>query len=552
MTTIDTQPASAAPSGSRLVGSGFVGSVADWVTTTDHKRIGRLFLAISTLAFLEAVVVAALLAVERIDIDSTMLDMGSLTQLFSLYRFEFTYLVLAPAAVGVALAIVPLQVGARSLVFPRLALAGFWTWFIGADLAIYALLRNGGPGGGNARFVDLFTLAMALVMAGLIAAAGSVAATVLTNRTPGMTLRRVPFFSWASLVMSTTLLVTLPVAIGNLLVVYTAHKYPSPSPLSGNRAVEQWVGFAFTQPTTLLFLLPALGLLADTSATALRARLRPRGAIFGAIALAGTAMFAAAMQAPVVLDANFLDHSFVDMVNDFLPYALVHLLPLLGFTGAVLLTAGALARRPRVQAPMVFGLFASLLALLAAAASALNHIGDAQLVGTVFEEGTWLITVYAGVLAALGGVTYWGAKWWGRSLSTATTLPLALLGSLGAVLAGVPLMIAGFTDQPGAIFPLVESGNDAVVNFPDVDGPTELWNLASAAGHALMFLTVAAFVALAVRTFVRGEAAGDDPWDGGTLEWATTSPAPADNFAELHIVRSAEPLLDLKPNRSDA
>ena len=552
MTTIDTQPASAAPSGSGLVGSGFVGTVAEWVTTTDHKRIGRLFLAVSTLAFLEAVVVAALLAVERIDIDSELLDLGSLTQLFSLYRFELTYLVLAPVMVGLALAIVPLQVGARSLVFPRLAQAGFWTWFLGADLAVYALIRNGGPGGGNARFVDLFTLSVVLVLAGLTAAAGSVAATVLTNRTPGMTTRRVPFFSWASLVMSTTLLVTLPVAVGNLLVVYTAHKYPSANPLSSNRAIEQWVGFAFTQPTTLLFLIPALGLLADTGSTALRARLRPRGAIFAAIGLAGTAMFGAAMQEPVVLNANFLDHSFGDMLNTFLPYAIVHLLPLLGFAGAVLLSAGALARRPRVQAPMVFALFASLLALLAASASALNHIGDAHLVGTVFEEGTWLIAVYAGVLAALGGVTYWGAKWWGRSLSTVTTLPLALLGALGAVLAGVPLMIAGFTDQPGGIFPLVEPGNDAVVNFPDVGGPTELWNLLSAAGHVLMFLTVLAFVGLALRTFTRGEAAGDDPWDGCTLEWATTSPAPTDNFTEAHIVRSAEPLLDLKPNRSDA
>ena len=72
-----------------------------------------------------------------------------------------------------------------------------------------------------------------------------------------------------------------------------------------------------------------------------------------------------------------------------------------------------------------------------------------------------------------------------------------------------------------------------------------------AVGHGLMALTVLAFVALAIRSFASGEHAGDDPWDGQTLEWATSSPAPADNFAEIHVIASAEPLLDLKPARTE-
>ena len=90
------------------------------------------------------------------------------------------------------------------------------------------------------------------------------------------------------------------------------------------------------------------------------------------------------------------------------------------------------------------------------------------------------------------------------------------------------------------------------MNF-SYSGPMELWNSLSAVGLGLTLVAVLAFLALAVRSFLTGAAAGDDPWNGQTLEWATTSPAPADNFAAVHIVKSAEPLLDLKPStRSDA
>jgi heme/copper-type cytochrome/quinol oxidase subunit 1 len=102
------------------------------------------------------------------------------------------------------------------------------------------------------------------------------------------------------------------------------------------------------------------------------------------------------------------------------------------------------------------------------------------------------------------------------------------------------------------VFPTVEVGNDAVVYVPDVDGPSSLLNILNAVGNALVALTVLLFVGLAARSFLKGERAGDDPWNGQTLEWATTSPAPADNFAEIHVVKSAEPLLDLKSSRSDA
>ena len=547
MTTIDTHVTSAPAS----TGSGLA-AVAEWVTTTDHKRIGRLYLGGAALSFVGVAVVSVLLGVERISPTRDWLDLGSLTQLFSLQRFGLTYLVLVPAMVGLAIAIVPLQVGARSLAFPRLAAAGFWAWLIGAGLAVFSLVNNGGPNGGNPRFVDLFTLSMALVAAGLLAGVVSLTTTILTTRAPGMNMRRVPFFTWSVLVSSVALVVALPVLIGILVYVFVAHRYPSLSEISGNRALADWAGFGFTQPTTILFAIPVFGFFAESVATATRQRLQPRGILFGGIALVGVAVFGTVVQWPVTLRAGFLDLSFGDKVKDLLPFAIVHGLPLLGAFVAVALCAKGLSVKPKVSAPLVFGLFAALLALGGIAANALFHVADAGLAGTTFEEGNWLAIVFSGVLGAMGGIAYWGPKWWGRSLPTAPALLLALLTVAGAALASLSLMIAGFADQPGGVFPSVERGADAVVNF-DYSGPMALWNLLNTIGHGLVLVAALAFVALALRCFITGEPAGDDPWDGQTLEWATTSPAPTDNFAAVHIVRSAEPLLDLKPtNRSDA
>ena len=120
------------------------------------------------------------------------------------------------------------------------------------------------------------------------------------------------------------------------------------------------------------------------------------------------------------------------------------------------------------------------------------QIGDAQLAGTVFEEGVWLYIVYGAVLSALGAVTYWGPKLWGRTIPDKAALPLAVLGFIATVLASLPILIAGFAKQP------------ANASEFDYSGPQNLWNSLSAAGHALMLVTVLAFVGLAIRSFPKG------------------------------------------------
>ena len=285
-----------------------------------------LFRSAALIALLGAGVVGALLAFERIDTATTFLNIGSLTQLFSLYRWGLLYLAAVPLVVGIAVAVVPMQLGARSIAFPRLAIGGFWIWLFGAVASIVALVGNGGPNGGNKRFVDLFLLASILCIVGLLATTVSVTTSILTTRTPGMNMRRIPVFTWSVLVMSLGLVVALPVVAGDLLVLFIGHKYPSLSALSGNQVLGSSFAFGFSQTTTLLFVVPVLGFLVDAVSTANRSRTRQRGVVLAAVGLTLSAVFGVALQRPATIRSSFGSLSGGDKVSDLLPFALVHLL----------------------------------------------------------------------------------------------------------------------------------------------------------------------------------------------------------------------------------
>ena len=211
-------------------------------------------------------------------------------------------------------------------------------------------------------------------------------------------------------------------------------------------------------------------------------------------------------------------------------------LPLLG--ALVVLGAGALparGARPQLAAPFAFGFLGTGMVVTGMVGGLVYPIADLGLIGTVFEEASTVYVVYGAILASLGAVAHWAPKWWGRRLPDAPLLGLAALGVVATVLASLPYYVAGFADQPAG-----------AAEF-DYGGPAGLWNGAVLAGHALMFLTVAAFAGLLLRSAADREASvADDPWGGHTLEWATSSPAPEHNFTDTHAVSSPEPLLDVQ------
>lgn len=547
MTTIDTSPdaavADSGPEPGALAGSSLA-TLADWVITSDHKRIGRLFIGTSLIGLLGAAVLGVLLGIERADGTSLVFSASAIPEMFQAFRIGLVLAVLAPLGLGLAVAVVPLQLGARALAFPRVALAGFYAWLGGLVLVFVALANGGGIGGTDVDMVGLFLLGFALTALGLTATAGTVATTVLTTRAPGMSMRRVPVFSWASLVTSIGTLLALPVMVGTLIYVYIDVRYAA-DVFGGAAGIGVWLGWAFGQPTTFLFALPAIGVAAELVPVAFRRRQALRGVMFAGLALVGTAAFAGVTQQAIFnlpwsgsgLNFDDFDRKFRDLV----PFALFNLVPLLG--AVIVLALIALAakpvkgddNRPRVSAGLLFAFFGLGMVLVGMAGNVLYAIDDLALGGTVFEEGVLVYVAYGSVLGVLGAVAHWAPKLWGRRLPERALYLFVLTGLLGTILASLPYYVAGFADQPAAA---------AVFSY---SGPETLWNVLVLAGHALMLLTVLGVVALAVSAFTgRGDEAGDDPWDAHTIEWTTASPAPPNNFPEVPVITSAEPLLDLK------
>lgn len=536
-----------------------------WMTSTDSKVVGRLFIAGGVLGLLATITINIILGVERVDGDTAILDSDAWSQLIDAQRLGLVFGTALPLVTGLCIALVPIQLGARALAFPRLAALGFWLWFGGVVVAGVSLARNGGTLGLDADMVDLYIASLGLMALGGLAAATSIATTVLTTRAPGMTMRRVPFFSWSALVYALCLLLMLPVLVGTVVYLFVDHRNTREA-FGGNVGILEWAGWIFTQPTTFVFAIPVFGLFAELLPVAFGKRLTSRGVVYSGLTLVAVSALAAVTQVGAfnlpwagggftVDDADDLERK----VRDGIPWAFFNFLPVLGVL--ILFGAGlALAKpakadsdsgsgksRVNISAAMVFVFLGAEMIFVAMIASMLHAIDDLGLQGTVFEEGVIVGVVYGIALGAMGGALHWSPKLTGRVIAAGKAAPLALLGGAGAVLASVPYMIAGFLDQPG----LHQAGG--LYENSDL----LIWNILTLIGHGLMALAVLGFVGLVLRTSTPDPDDPDhvvppNPWNSQTLEWITTSPAPADNFDDVPVVESAEPVLDLETASTSA
>ncbi len=553
MTTIDTRPVAAGAAGDSATApalgsvSGFFAAFAGWLTTTDHKKIGRMYTGFGLLSLLAGAVLGAVLGLEKAASDA-LVDSGVLLQLFQGYRVVLVFGALLPLTVGLSVAIAPLQLGARSIAFPRVALTGFYSWLGGMALTLAALLRNGGAGGGNEQAVDLFLVGHGLMMLGLLASAGCVATSVLTTRAPGMTMRRVPLFAWSSLVGSLGLLLVLPVGFGTIIYLLIDHRIGISANFGGSEGIGAWISFLYTVPAVIAFAVPAVGVAAELIPVTFRTRQAMRGVKFAGIALVGVAALSAVTRQflfPVTIDT---DQTFQAFVEDLVPFLVFAGVPLLGLViamglGALTAKQGLQHDKPAVSPGFVFAFLGLLMIGLGILGNAVQSITDLELIGTSFEEGATLYVVYGAAIMVLGGFVFWAPKLWGVVLPTKAVLPLALLGSLGTVLAAGSLYVAGLLDAPGGI-PTNEIAVQAVLDT-SYSARAQLLAILSALGHALVAITGLAFAGLLMKTVRSGDAADANPYHGHTIEWMASSPAPEHNFEHVPTVASAEPQFDL-------
>jgi heme/copper-type cytochrome/quinol oxidase subunit 1 len=495
MTIIDTHVG--ATTHAQGAGSAFVVSVGQWITSSDHKKIGRLFIGASLLSAVLVAILGLLFGLERMSPAHMQIFDGDATlQLFSLYQFALVFGVLAPLFVGIAIAVVPTQIGARAVAFPRVAQFGFWAWLFGALMVDISIIGNGGPGGGATDLVDLYLLGVALAAVGLLAASLSVATSVLTARAPGMTLDRVPAFSWSALVGSIATLLSLPVMIGTIIYVYVDHTHAQLI-FGGNKGINSFLGWSLSQPMTFVFVIMALGVLAEVAPVTARTEQPLRPIVLAGLGIISTAVLGAVTQSSQILDWAGTNS---DKVQNVLLHSLFNGLPLLGMLIVVLLSLLCLkVGTPRVTASFALSLLGVLMIIVGVLGNGLYTLKPASLDGTVFSEGVVLYLVYGGLLSALGALSHWAPQLWGRAIDNTKLLGLALIGLLGTILASFPLYIAGFADQPA----------NAVMGF-DYDGPIALWNVLSGLGHALIALTVLGFIALLIDAVRNGEAVSQE------------------------------------------
>jgi heme/copper-type cytochrome/quinol oxidase subunit 1 len=327
----------------------------------------------------------------------------------------------------------------------------------------------------------------------------------------------------------------MPVLLGTLTYLFVDHRNGREA-FGGNVGLYQWAGWIFSPGAAVLFAIPVAGLLAEGAPLLFKQRTPARGIVFAGFALMGVAALGSVTQVavhnvPWAGSDLYLGggDDVREKLYDVVPWAMFNLLPLLGLT-IVLLMTFFLAKpvkgaRPNVTPALAFGFLGLGMVMVGMIGTALFAIEDLGLQGTVFDEGALIYVVYGTVLAVLGGMAHWAPKLWGVNLQAAKVLPLAVLGLLATVLASLPSYVAGF------------------------DEPRDIYAILVLVGHVLMALTVLGFIGLLVTSMMSSDGNAEaDPYDGQTLEWATASPAPANNFAETPTVMSAEPLADSKSN----
>lgn len=524
-----TAPTPAASGLAAILGSG------------DHKVVGRLWIVAALVHALLAGLAALAVAAEKMDLADVGLVATDWFDQYVAYRsIAAAFLFLLPLTVGVATAIVPLQVGAATVAFPRAAAAAAWTYLIGGGLVVGAFAIDGGPGGGDVDGVRLFIVAFVLVLLALVVAWICIATTVIAVRPPGLSLVRTPLFSWSALVAAGVWVVTLPVLAGILIVTYVDVRYGGGGGFfgGGEEVVYDRIAWAFSTPTVYAFAIPALGLIGSVvpvfSATR-HERHRVAQGLIGAFAVLSVGAWAM---------PGFGPDPYPWLYE--LPWIAVSLaivVPVLGLLGLWALTV----RRGQVSlgSPLLYAVAAGLMLLVGVLAGAVQAIepietlvdGDGtSLYGTTWSTSVASYVILAATIALLGGIAYWSPKLIGRTLKEAPARAIALVLLAGTVLWSFPDLVAGLLGQPGGI------GQSPTDNVSTI----EALNVASAIGGVVLALGLAAFVALLVAATRSDELPGDDPWSGHTLEWATSSPPPAGNFASLPEITSEAPLYDAR------
>jgi cytochrome c oxidase subunit I len=536
-----TVTAPAAPRITRV--PGWIGQL----TSTDHKRMG-LNLGVASLAFfLAGGVFALLMRTQLAQPDTQFLSDNSYNELFTMHGSTMIYLFVTPMAIAMALYLVPLQIGAIALSGARIALSGFWMWLSGGLIMQSGWLTSDGPGrsgwfsytplsnGTNTPGVgqDLWVVGVILAAVGMTLMGACVVTTIARRRAPGMSLLRMPVFTWTELASMLMVVGAFPVLVLAMVLLFIdrhgGHIYTG---FSGAIDYQDLFWF-FGHPVVYVMFFPFLGAAAEAIATSSHKKW------FGYVAFVASIMTFAALSMAVWSHHMFTTGGVTNQYFAFTSTLLVVPAGIEYFDMLATLIGGSLVMR----CSMLFGLAFFLQFLI----GGLSGIFIASPVLDYHVEDSYLIiahfhyTLFAGsVFGFFAGVYHWFPKVTGALLRES-------IGRLQLV-----LMVIG-TNM--TFLPMFVLGNDGMVRrisrYPTHPG----WgttNLIETIGAGIIALGILTFLINVWVSLRRRVLAGPDPWQGHTLEWATSSPPPILNFeAPLPPIKSYAPLLDLRHEEDD-
>ncbi|PXY22206.1 cytochrome c oxidase subunit I [Prauserella muralis] len=517
-----------------------------WLASTDHKRIAILTLGTALVLLFAMGGLALAMRTQLAQPDSDFVQNDTYNQLFTMHGSGMIYLVITPMALALGLYLVPLQVGSPTVAAPRTTMLGYWLYVLGAIAVLSGFLTAGGAAKegwtaytplSSARFApnvgtDLWILGNFASSLGMILIAGTVLWTVLLKRARGMTMLRVPVFSWAMVATNLMVLAAFPsllIALGLLAVGRM-----SPDVFSSNvwNIGYQHLFWFYGHPVVYVMFFPFVGAVAEVLATFARRR------FFGYKATVLSLLAFAALSMSV-----WGHHMFTtgQVADDYYSLTSIALLVPAGIEYFAMLGT-IIGARLRFSVPMLFALafipqflVGGLTGIMVA-----TPVLDYQMQDSYFVVAHFHYTLAAGSLFGFfAGFYFWFPKATGIMLGKGLGHVHFWLMVVGINATFLPMFWLGMEGMPRRVASYLPTDGFGTLNF------------ISTVGSWVLGVAMLAFAANLVVSIVRRRTrrAADNPWEAHTLEWATSSPPPPLNFDAAHPlppITSFTPLLDLR------
>ena len=513
-----------------------------WMKSVDHKSIALRYMITAFVFFLLAGLQALGMRAQLARPENTVLSADMYNQFFTVHGTTMMFLFAVPVMQAVGLYVVPLMVGSRNVAFPKLNAYGYWTYLFGG-LFLYAewWFLNSGPDVGWFAYVplansvftpgkraDVWAQAITFTEIAALAAAVEIIVTVFKMRAPGMTLNRLPLFVWAMVVQSFMVIFAMPwVAVVSQFLAWerlvSTHFFDQTQ--GGDPLLWQHLFWFFGHPEVYIIFVPALGMVSSIVTTFTRRQVFGYPVMVLSLIATGVLgfglwvhhMFATGI--PQISESFFTAASMVIAIPTGIQF----------FCWIATIWDG----RPRFTVPFLWVIGFVVVFIIGGFSGVMiaSVPFDQQVHDTYFIVAHFHYVLIGGAVFPLfGAFHYWFPKVTGRRLSDALGYWQFWLFFIGMNLTFFPMHQLGFEGMPRRVYTyLPETG------WGDL-------NLLSSIGAATLAVSVLVLLVNVVRSLQRGLPAGDNPWDGGTLEWATTSPPRPYNFPLIPVVDGRGPL----------